>query len=1642
MTIEEHFNFRIPDRLEELEDEENFSNFYTVNRTIVRKPAELSSRMVEAERRFKNQGPNFILETFDYFYFVIKFYKDVDIEVRYQAWTLLNRSMFALHGQLNRFINENFNLDQRRQQQNKLQMIVYAFVLLSDLFENDDSSISTTNNNNINNKDSNGNNNRKKKNKSSQKYDDSKHQAISTMLQIFSLRLDRVFETSHFLNNFINITLRWIYKIIENNPNRTRSSIYFHNICELITVALERYQHSINYCMKIIEILQNKENSAAILSDLVAHNIKRLPHLLLLHDIIDQIKSMDINLLSRDISAPKTLATFLIELGRKCTDIMFKHVSDLFEFLEQDSYPIRNATLEIIATIIINKFCSPTIFKDVHIKNKLLDKLEEHIHDIAGFTRGRVLQLWSQLAEHGAIPIERLLSVIDLIIGRLDDKSCYVRKYAIHFLTIILKDNTFNMMNKKDMQKLMEKTQILSDQFKEQLIQLIEQQEKATANNIDDTSGDSSTIHNEDDDTIETNSGDGDEPQIQTQKESRKRKSEEYAKLFSKKPKQDLSLIEALAADWVKLEKPLQNFWKLHGKQMKEKLKNIEFPDDLPQDDLDKGFEYFRNQFKESRFEDAFISLFSLKSLYPNEPIFQLKSTDFQYDSDDDDASGNVGGFSNDNDDIDDDDGGVGGGGEDDTNNVIFNEADGIFLSAMTNFKTNLKIKLPYELTMAKQVFLAPLIDFGNLNLDQDNQNNNTTGSQKQMIEKILSDETGDLITATENAITISSETFERALNKVKQYEALIDRLKLAIQITNSISKSIPTICILLNSRNNSDIQEAINFFTYAYRMEIDNALFGIQQMLKLIFSREKPVRDALMEAFGEIYLNQSADNGGAEKLTKNQQQDCPANKALHYLEVKNLSNMILKLNQGELICAEAIIKELYAAQKFNQIHLQILWERYAKKYSRITDDDSRAALIIIGMLASAQPSLIRNESNLNNIISISLEPPHCLDHRFVSDTCEVLLKAFRLPQIDLMERFFKLPTDHLLFMRLRSIIADSITEIDSKYWLRMSSVIIKVTYFLADKPDLIISQMIQDCYRNIMNKSKFQSDQNTPKDSVNNDVENLSSALISSQNNNSATMIGHVDDIMISRFISILGDVAINILIHLDLHLSKELKIRQYIKEKEKTSKAANVLLAKQKKAGKNSRSSSRNETIRNSVASNSIFMDDDDEETMDDDMIGPINDDPYQENIFKICNESVLFDKGILKKFIPLIERISTDYEGNCYSYCLRQSASLTLAKFMALSLNYTRKNRAILADILEKSKDSIIRSNAIISFGDLLVRFPNEMEHFTGKIFGCLMDDNFLVKNNALIVLTRLILADMIKPKGHISKIAQLVTDDHLSISSSARLFFTELGKKNNVYIYNYLPDIISNLSGQNGMNETKFQDMIKFLFELLEKTRNTESLVAKLCHRFSNTTDERTWRDLSYCLSLLHYNDRAMINLMNNFSCFANSLYCNIIFDNFMTILNNTRKGGSIKSESKIMLDEMESRIKEIRSKAKSNDEQNSNVVVEENDGQDENDNAANNKQNVTVTESDIQQPVKRTRTAAKKSSNRLNNTLTTTTTTTANKRRTKSSMAAQQVIEAEQTNLRQSKRTRRRIIYQADSSDDDEKDNDNQFEFNE
>jgi condensin complex subunit 1 len=122
----------------------------------------------------------------------------------------------------------------------------------------------------------------------------------------------------------------------------------------------------------------------------------------------------------------------------------------------------------------------------------------------------------------------------------------------------------------------------------------------------------------------------------------------------------------------------------------------------------------------------------------------------------------------------------------------------------------------------------------------------------------------------------------------------------------------------------------------------------------------------------------------------------------------------------------------------------------------------------------------------------------------------------------------------------------------------------------------------------------------------------------------------------------------------------------------------------------------------------------------------------------------------------------------------------------------------------------------------------------------MFQRLRDSDVTVKMNTLKVLSRLILSDMLKVKGQISEIAVLMVDENQVLSSSSRLFFTELGKKQNA-IYNVLPDIISHLSDiENGLQEEDFRVVMKFIFELIDKNRQTNCLVEKLCQRFRSTT----------------------------------------------------------------------------------------------------------------------------------------------------------------------------------------------------------
>ncbi|PSN48611.1 hypothetical protein C0J52_18669 [Blattella germanica] len=230
------------------------------------------------------------------------------------------------------------------------------------------------------------------------------------------------------------------------------------------------------------------------------------------------------------------------------------------------------------------------------------------------------------------------------------------------------------------------------------------------------------------------------------------------------------------------------------------------------------------------------------------------------------------------------------------------------------------------------------------------------------------------------------------------------------------------------------------------------------------------------------------------------------------------------------------------------------------------------------------------------------------------------------------------------------------------------------------------------------------------------------------------------------------------------------------------------------------------------------------------------------------------------------------------------IQTAASLTLAKMMMVSSSFCEDHLQLLVTILEKSTDPVTRCNLIVALGDLSYRFPNITEPWTPHVYGRLRDTSCQVRKYTMMVLTHLIMNDMVKVKD------------------MARVFFTELASKGNA-LYNVMPDIISRLSTPDlQLEENKFRTIMKFIMGLIQKDKQMESLVEKLCLRFRISQSERQWCDLAYCLSLVQYSERSFRRLHENLPCYADKLHSPEVFDIFCNIVASISK--SSKPEMKV------------------------------------------------------------------------------------------------------------------------------------------
>ncbi|KAK3726740.1 hypothetical protein QZH41_008305, partial [Actinostola sp. cb2023] len=753
-------------------------------------------------------------------------------------------------------------------------------------------------------------------------------------------------------------------------------------------------------------------------------------------------------------------------------------------------------------------------------------------------------------------------------------------------------------------------------------------------------------------------------------------------------------------------------------------------------------------------------------------------------------------------------------------------------------------------------------------------------------------------------------------VNDIIKQQLVVQYLKDYVNFQTKMETAVPVICQLLGSKTTSDVSESIEFFVTSYEFGLRNAIIGVRRMLVLIWSRDNAVKESVVEAYKGLYLDPPAPNQRAKTG----------------IIVKNLITLTYGASIGDLTSLEELMGELMKAKLIPGSLIKLLWEKFTMKVAQTTPEESRAALILLRMLASAETDIIR--SNVDVLVNTGLGTRAEEDFLLARDTCVALLKIIKSKKPgNAEEEPFRFSYSHEIFERLTHLIVTGISKVDDIHFAPMAEQAINVIYTLSEHPEMVCENII----RKLVTCLIVRKDTQTPEPNDSQDAQTQADDVMS-QDNIPKLMSCHSS--ILARFLVLCGHVALRQLIHLDVSIFKEIKRRQAVQESENEEKRRDKEMGRKNRNDVNATAN----TTKVYILANlemimmgikvmlmivvmlmvvvmlmivvvmlmivvvilmmievmivvvmvmmvevmlmivvvmvevmmvvvmvmmvvvmlmivvvmvmmvvvmmmvvlmlmmiAMMMDTTTNETAEEDMglTGATADDVESEYIRKICEQEIVTGQNLLALLRPLLVCICSN-PSRFSDPGLQAAVTLALAKFMLVSSEFCESHLQLLFTVLEKSPHATIRANTIIALGDLTFRFPNLLEPWTSHLYARLRDESAQVRKNTMMVLTHLILNDMVKVKGNISEMATCLEDKDQRITDLAKLFFLELAKKGNA-VYNILPDIISRLSDPDcGIEEEPFRNILKYLLSFIQKDRQSESLVEKLCHRFRATS----------------------------------------------------------------------------------------------------------------------------------------------------------------------------------------------------------
>ena len=697
-------------------------------------------------------------------------------------------------------------------------------------------------------------------------------------------------------------------------------------------------------------------------------------------------------------------------------------------------------------------------------------------------------------------------------------------------------------------------------------------------------------------------------------------------------------------------------------------------------------------------------------------------------------------------------------------------------------------------------------------------------------VDSALLDDATTIENPDDKAAPATEEQNEIALSKAREDAATSEfmaRLQLtrkyyheAIRFIEILHAGTPVVCQLLSSKNRSEVIEAMDFFVIIDAYKIESARTGVRRMLRLIWTKGnsdegKGVQAHLIDCYRGLFFT------APESFNEND--------AANFVS-RNMISLTSGATPAELTSLEQLLNTMVKAEHISELVVTKLWQVYGIQKQEISKNQRRGAIIILGMLATADPEIVVKETG--TMLRIGLGPLGRSDLALAKYTCLALRRmspSKRQGKED-ASAVAKLPNDHAIMTRLAAMV-----EIvsDSKEWFGVAEQAIGAIYTLSKHPDTLCSEILRRKTKHVFEPRSAQSQPEQMEG-----VEGQSGLQTPPPEEPERTQKA---SLALSQLLFIVGHIAIKQIVHLELC---ELDFKRRKAEKEKTKSI-------------------------NASPTKSAGIDQDEL-----DLIGGTTEDDFTEAIAHIREKELLYgENSLLSNYGPLVAEIcsnNTAYQDED----LQDAATLCMAKLMCVSSEYCESNLPLLITILERSQNAVTRSNVVIALGDMAVCFNHLIDENTDFLYRRLNDNDASVKRTCLMTLTFLILAGQVKVKGQLGEMAKCLEDSDKRIADLSRMFFTELSTKDNA-VYNHFIDMFSLLTAEKDLEEDALKRIIKFLSSFIEKVskhelaamafflltilqdKHAKQLADKLAARLARCESERQWNDVAYALSLLQH-----------------------------------------------------------------------------------------------------------------------------------------------------------------------------------------